>query len=302
MRVVRMFAGGLTCVTLAGLPATSVKAADLYFNPPEALCAVSGPNGKAEAAGGYIDDRGLDGGRGHVLGVIDARPGAEAALARVPALIGLADEPWALPSGHHPRLDELARRHPGLRLVNTGDVFEALLVTVPQQLVTWQEAVAGWRRLVEKAGSPAPLGLIASPTAAQVRRLSLHDVVGCGIARRRAETILRCARVAGRLQQAASMPTPAAMERLMAVPGVGPWTAASVLGQRLGRPDVIIEGDVHLPNTVAYGLTGQARADDPAMRRILAPYAGQEMRVVLLLMAGGVSAPKRGPRRAPGWR
>jgi len=229
-------------------------------------------------------------------------PGAEAALARVPALIGLADEPWALPSGHHPRLDELARRHPGLRLVNTGDVFEALLVTVPQQLVTWQEAVAGWRRLVEKAGSPAPLGLIASPTAAQVRRLSLHDVVGCGIARRRAETILRCARVAGRLQQAASMPTPAAMERLMAVPGVGPWTAASVLGQRLGRPDVIIEGDVHLPNTVAYGLTGQARADDPAMRRILAPYAGQEMRVVLLLMAGGVSAPKRGPRRAPGWR
>lgn len=77
MRVVRMFAGGLTCVTLAGLPATSVKAADLYFNPPEALCAVSGLNGKAEAAGGYIDDRGLDGGRGHVLGSFSAPIGCE---------------------------------------------------------------------------------------------------------------------------------------------------------------------------------------------------------------------------------
>jgi len=227
--------------------------------------------------------------------------GAEAAVARVPALIGLHEAPWPLPTVH-PRLTAVARRFAGLRLTDTGDVFEALLVTIPQQLVTWQEAAATWRRLVQRAGAPAPLGLVAPPTARQVRRLSLPDVVGCGLARRRAETLLRVARVAGRLQAAHERPTPAAMQLLQRVRGVGPWTAASALGMRLGRADVVIEGDVHLPHTVAHGLVGQARSDDAEMRELLAPYDGHAMRVVLWLMAAGVRAPRRGPKQAPRWR
>ena len=239
---------------------------------------------------------------GHHLRVRAWGPGAAQACASAAELVGAHRPPWDLPSAGHRPLDDLARRYPGLRLANPGDVFEALLISIPQQLVTWREAVAGWRRLVLRAGSPAPLGLVASPTPRQVRALSLHDVVGCGIGRRRAETILRCARAAGRLQEVTQMSSADAMDRLQRVRGIGPWTAASVLGQRLGRADVVIEGDVHLPNTVAYGLVGQARSDDAGMRELLAPYAGHEMRVVMLLMAGGVSAPRRGPKVAPRWR
>ena len=43
-----------------------------------------------------------------------------------------------------------------------------------------------------------------------------------------AATIRRTAAVAPRLEEAANMPTEAAMARLTAVPGIGPWTAAEV--------------------------------------------------------------------------
>ena len=53
-------------------------------------------------------------------------------------------------------------------------------------------------------------------------------------------------------------------------------------------------GDYHLPNTVAWALAGEARADDDRMLELLAPFAGQRGRVVRLLKAGGISAPKFG--------
>ncbi len=54
----------------------SARAADLYVPDEENIyelssrCAVSGVNGKIEAAGGYVDTRAGDGGRVHVLGSI----------------------------------------------------------------------------------------------------------------------------------------------------------------------------------------------------------------------------------------
>ncbi len=58
---------------LMGMPAW---AADLYIPDEDntyelsSRCAVSGVNGKFEAAGGYVDTRGGDGGRVHVLGSV----------------------------------------------------------------------------------------------------------------------------------------------------------------------------------------------------------------------------------------
>jgi 3-methyladenine DNA glycosylase/8-oxoguanine DNA glycosylase len=90
-----------------------------------------------------------------------------------------------------------------------------------------------------------------------------------------------------------------ARRRLVAVPGIGPWTAAEVALVALGDPDAVPVGDAHLPADVTYALTGAAVDDDDAMLDALAPFAGQRARVLRLLAAAGIHAPRRGPRYAP---
>lgn len=225
-------------------------------------------------------------------------PGAEEALERLPRRLGLHEAPWRLPSGN-PRVDSMLKAHPGLRLVDTGDVFEALLNTVPQQLVTWAEAASAWRQVVERLGeaAPGPLGLWVPPDPRTLARAGTAVLQACGVGRKRARVLIDVGRRAGRLQEAAAMDTAAARRRLQALPGIGPWTATFVLGMRLGRPEPVLLGDFHMPNTVAWGLAGEERGSEERMLELLEPYQGQAFRVLRLLHAARVSAPKRGPRR-----
>lgn len=228
-------------------------------------------------------------------------PGAASAPEVVPRWLGLHQEPWSLPA--HPAVDRLLHAHPGVRLNDTGDVFEALVNLVLQQLVTWNEAAMTWRRLCEALGEPAPgpHGLRLSPTPEAIRRAGTDRLQACGIGRQRARTLMELARSAHALPEVADLPTSAALERMQVVRGIGPWTASMVAGMRLGRPEPVVLGDVHLPNTVAWGLMREPRADDARMQELLAPFTGQVFRVLRLLHAARVQAPRRGPRRRA-WR
>jgi len=224
--------------------------------------------------------------------------GAAAALEGVPGWLGLERPAWSLPA--HPLTDRLLREHGGLRLNDTGDVFEALLVTILQQQVTWEEAAFTWRRLVEELGEPAPgpaeeLRLIPTPRA--LRASNEARLVAWGIGRQRARTLLEVAFVAKGLRRAAELPTPAAARLLERARGVGPWTSASVLGMRLGRPEPVLRGDVHFPHTVCWAFAREPRGSDERMEELLAPFAGQAFRVLRLLYAARVEAPRRGPKR-----
>ena len=84
--------------------------------------------------------------------------------------------------------------------------------------------------------------------------------------------------------------------RLLTIPGVGPWTAAEVAVVALGDPDAVSVGDYHLPHAVTWTLAGEPRGDDARMLELLAPFAGHRGRVVRLIEAGGMTAPRRGPR------
>jgi 3-methyladenine DNA glycosylase/8-oxoguanine DNA glycosylase len=90
-----------------------------------------------------------------------------------------------------------------------------------------------------------------------------------------------------------------AYRRLRALPGVGPWTAAEVGLRALGDPDAVSVGDYHLPSLVSWALAGESRADDARMLELLEPFRGQRARVVRLLEASGIRAPRYGPRMAP---
>ena len=78
--------------------------------------------------------------------------------------------------------------------------------------------------------------------------------------------------------------------------GIGAWTTAEVLRSAFGDPDAVSVGDYHIPNTVAWALAGEVRGDDARMLALLEPFRGHRGRVCGLLDAGGLHAPRFGPR------
>ena len=92
------------------------------------------------------------------------------------------------------------------------------------------------------------------------------------------------------------MGPPAALDRLRAVPGIGPWTAARVAMTALGDADAVAVGDYHLPHIVAWALAGEPRGTDASMLDLLEPYQGHRARVQRLLLAAGIEAPRFGPK------
>ena len=225
-------------------------------------------------------------------------PGARLAIDEIPRWLGLHEPVWALPP--HPVVDRLLKEHRGIRGTDTRNVFEALLVTVLQQLVTWQEAASAWRRICATLGEPAPgpAGLRLAPSPHALRQAGTARLHALGVGLKQSRTLMEVAFSARALQRAADMPTGEAVTWLQHVRGVGPWTANLAMGDRLGRPEPIPVGDFHLPNTVAWALAGEPRGTDARMTELLEPFTGQAFRVIRLIGAAGIEAPKRGPRRA----
>jgi 3-methyladenine DNA glycosylase/8-oxoguanine DNA glycosylase len=110
-------------------------------------------------------------------------PGAEEALERVPALLGLDDDDGAFDPGLHPVVAALARARPGVRLGRTGSVLEALIPAVLEQKITGTEAWRGYRRLVRELNVPAPgdLSLWMPPRAADMAALPSWTFPSLGI-------------------------------------------------------------------------------------------------------------------------
>jgi len=230
--------------------------------------------------------------------------GADWLLDRAPYWVGLHDDLAGFDPTIHPRIGELARRHPGIRLAAAGVIWQELLLVLLGQRVTTEEAVKSWARMVYAWGEPAPgpVELRLPPTPAAIAALTYMDLHRLNVERRRADAILLAARRANRLEEAATMTPDAARVRLSALPGFGAWTATSVITASHGDPDTIVLRDYGLPTMVNYAFTGDARrlvADDDGdeiMCRHLAPWTGHRQRIVRLLFTSGASVPRRGPR------
>lgn len=227
-------------------------------------------------------------------------PGAGWLVERAPALLGEEDDP----SGFRPKhrlLAELAHRLPGLRLTRSWAVMEALTASIIEQKVPGAEARSSYSRLMRAFGEPAPgpaPGLRVPPPPERLARTPYEVFHRFGLERRRAEILRRAASYARRVEECASLAPADAMARLRALPGIGPWTAAEVVGVSHGDPDAVPVGDYHHPHMVAFALAGEERATDERMLELLEPYRGHRNRVLRLLLLSGIGAPRRGPRMA----
>lgn len=199
--------------------------------------------------------------------------GAAWLLDRLPALLGLRDDPSGFAPLQRP-LRDLWRRHGGDRVARTGTLWHDLAWFVVQQRVPRADADAQWSRLVHAHGSPAPgaPGLLAPPDCATVARLSYAQLHPLGLERRRAQTLVGAARAVVRLQASVDAPFAEAEPRLRAVPGIGPWTTSCLATHTWGEADRVVEGDDGIPSLVAWVLAREPRADDARMIALLEPY------------------------------
>jgi 3-methyladenine DNA glycosylase/8-oxoguanine DNA glycosylase len=226
--------------------------------------------------------------------------GAEAALDAVPSWIGCHDDDHGF-APDHPVLAKLWRDLASVRLPRTGAVTECLVDVVLEQRVTTFEARRAHHQMVERWGedAPGPTDLRLPPDPEVLAGIAYYDLHVIGIERKRADTVRRVAASSRRLDALAALPPAEARARLEQIAGIGPWSAAQTALVALGDPDAVPVGDVHLPSTVTHVLTGVAVDDDEAMLEALEPYAGQRGRVIVLVKAAGLAAPKHGPRYAP---
>lgn len=227
--------------------------------------------------------------------------GAEAALAAVPNLIGVHDDLGGFEPERHRVVARLWRDHGDLRVPRSGAVTEALVASVLEQRVTTFEARRAQGQLVARWGEPAPgpTDLMLPPDPEVLAGVAYYDLHVLGVEKKRADTVRRVAASARRLDALALLPAAEAHKRLLLLAGIGPWTAAEVALVALGDPDAVPVGDAHLSADVTYALTGEAVDDDEAMLEALEPFAGHRGRVVRLIGAGGLHAPRHGPRYAP---
>lgn len=224
-------------------------------------------------------------------------PGAPWAASHAAALCGEHDDDAGFVP-RHPFLEQVHKRHPGVRIPRTSAVFEALVPAVVGQKVAGVESRRSYERLVDALGeaAPGPVGLTIPPSARLLARTPYWTFHSFGIERRRADVIIGAARSAGRLEETVSMDMASAYMRLQAFPGIGPWTAAHVASAALGDPDAVPLGDYNLPHSVGFALEGTPRSTDERMLELLEPYRGHRARVLRLIAIAGITAPRFGPR------
>jgi DNA-3-methyladenine glycosylase II len=153
---------------------------------------------------------------------------------------------WA--AGH----DELAAllvRFAGFRPSLSPDPFEALVTSITAQQVSLHSAVAIRNRFVERLGER--VGRVwAFPSREKVARAAEAELVGLGFSRRKAEYVVGLARSELDLGGLALLPDEQVKERIVAVRGLGEWTADWFLARHLGRPRAWPAGDLALRKAV----------------------------------------------------
>lgn len=141
-------------------------------------------------------------------------------------------------------LNELIKEHSGLRVPGCWDSFEMLLRVIIGQQVSVAGATTVMRRLVERIGSTADIIAASSP----------ETIMAIGMPLKRATTIWTIATMvhSGALDLEESEPKQF-YDQLVAVPGIGSWTAEYMCMRVLRWPDAFPAGDLGLQKAAVPG-------------------------------------------------
>jgi AraC family transcriptional regulator, regulatory protein of adaptative response / DNA-3-methyladenine glycosylase II len=198
--------------------------------------------------GGAVAEVVADGHRARIELRLDDERDRPDALARCRRLLDLGADTARIDAvlGRDPLLAPLVRRRPGLRVPRATDGFELAVRAILGQQVTLAAARRTAARLVALLGRPLrePAGAVSHlfPTPAAVAEV---DSLELGLPRVRAGALRALARTVldGELDLRPGADRAAAARTLVALPGVGPWTASYIGMRALGDSDAFPPGD-----------------------------------------------------------
>jgi AraC family transcriptional regulator of adaptative response / DNA-3-methyladenine glycosylase II len=213
---------------------------------------LDGPHGPAVATVFWPDERREPAGSSSLsvrlrLSHVDDRDAVVALLRRWLDL-DADSERIAAELGRDGRLGPLVAARPGLRIPGTVNGAETALFTVLGQQVSLAAARTFQGRLVATLSPVNALGFRSSPDPAAVADAHTEDLrAALGITRSRVAALQALARVlADGLELAPHVDHGDARRRLLAVKGIGPWTADYVALRCLRDDDAFPSGDLIL--------------------------------------------------------
>ena len=198
----------------------------------------------------------------------------EAAL----SILGLRidPEPFCAFAAEDDMFGPLTVAQPGLRIVQSATVFEALTWAIIGQQINLSFAISLRRTFILQAGRQHSSGLWCYPEAADAVKLGIDDLTSRKFSRAKAETLLRLANlVASGELQLDVMPTNSIEQisaALLAVKGIGPWTVNYGLLRGYGYADCSLHGDVAIRAALQQLLGEDTKPDMPRTEQILARY------------------------------
>lgn len=161
---------------------------------------------------------------------------------------------------------------PGVRLPSGFDGFEVASRVILGQQVTVAAARTLTRRLVERFGTPieTPFADLHRlfPDAATIAAASAEDIGTLGIVRQRVKALqaLAVEVAAGRIVLHRAAPLQATLDALLALPGIGDWSAQLIAMRALAWPDAWPASDIGILNALGTRDIAQATQQAEAWR------------------------------------
>ncbi|RDS79814.1 DNA-3-methyladenine glycosylase 2 family protein [Dyella monticola] len=180
-------------------------------------------------------------------------------VTRIRRMFDLDADPQAIADALHPDrpMRALLRKHPGLRLPGSWDGFEVAVRAILGQQVSVAAARTLASRIVHRYGEPLPTAiapglecLFPTPDA-----LVDADLGALGITTARAQSIRGVARAVldGRVDFRVEQSLDEFVQRWVALPGIGEWTAHYMAMRALSHPDAFPAADLILRRAASQG-------------------------------------------------
>lgn len=221
----------------------------------------------------------FDGGSAHCTVSADGKLAAQAQRAVDDALLNILGlridpAPFVKAVRKDPLLGPLARRQPGMRIVQSASVFEALTWAIIGQQINLNFAIALRRTFIVQADRRHSSGLWCYPEARDVARLGLEELTSRKFSRSKAETLLRLAQLvdSGALPLSRNDDAQTVSAALLAVKGIGPWTVNYALLRGYGYADCSLHGDVAIREAFRRLLGEAEKPDLSRTEALLAQY------------------------------
>lgn len=164
----------------------------------------------------------------------------------------------------HAQLGPLVARQQGLRVPVATTPFEALVLAILGQQISVQAAISIRRRFIQATGRRHHSGLWCHPDAHTLAAVSPDTLRGAGLSAAKTRTLLAAstAILQGELRLPENLngnAAPILREQLVAIRGIGPWTADYTLLRGYGWLDGSLHGDA----AVRRSLTNLLRNSEP---------------------------------------